>query len=1582
MMSSDIALPQATIGIVTALPKEMAAARVVFEPCTPAAGQSGTIYELCAVPCIGGQIVVAMTLLPGYGNEFAAAVTSHMLRDCENVRDVMMVGIAGAIPCPSNPERHVRLGDIIVSGLQGVFQFDFGKQEQGKPFQHRHTATRPSLKLWNAVNRLLTLQESGERPWEKYIDRATARVADSHRPPADADVLDDGEGVVAHPQDPNRRDGLPRLFLGAIGSSNILLKDAKKRNEISNAQPDLLCCIEMEGAGVQDATWIGNNAGYLVVRGTCDYGNVKKNDTWQKYAALIAAAFARAVVEALPAPSSSSSEGAAPTADAPVQRQSFGQISSSGNLTIINAQEVHIHIGSSDLALPHMTTISAPLSGSSEPLCVEELQLTDATLDNVRRVESDVRQALEVWDYSRAKRAASTLESLVAMPPERLDDPGMRAAALLAIRSYLNMAEINSSDAASSTARARRLLTLVESKIGPDESSCLAELAAFKASLECIEKGPEAALAQLGDRTDPYAIRTRTALLLNQQKLTEAMQIIEGLEPQERWCDIAVTVYTLNDRVDEAQGIVRWAEGLVNRSRYLQCVVRLAHALMTRVLAGHVDGKYIMPHAIPATKRKELADVLKALRPVLQSIETVGKPVSGLDIAALTVALQANHLLQRREAVVELLKLMEQGVPVPVDVARGVLSGYIEASPDLPNRLRADHPDDFDANILAAIIQSVSFGEHAAAFKKAKELVPFADTDEKKEELFRLLQQMWQNLDDPLVVECETVVGRLAAHNTRLQTIFDASVALRNGDEDLAIAILDGQRYEDDPYWLQLRANALLQKRQLAQSVDFLFQAAKLTNDAGLLNKTGDIAMQSERHDVAAWCYERLVELQPDNLPIRENLTHIYTFVLHDMEKALNHFRVLHTSEPGKNVHTLNLAICLAQLFLPEESLALYDELCLGEDSPIQAVLGRAQLHHSLGNPEAALASLEPFRQRFWEEPPFVLAYLNTAYASGSEKGAKEALQELNALREAGELTPEMFLTVPDKEALEIFKQSFKKTQDLNEQLHKEMLMGRMPWVWAEQVLNNATYWGWRMRTQEMRWILDEPVNRARYCIYSTNGFHARASKSGRRELLPLECPPSGTPIVADVSALITLHRLGLLEAAAEYFGQIEVPAGYLPTVLEDSRQMVLNQRSRQHCIEQITKLIGTSRIQMLAEGSTPASGTPIADEYTDTTEHRYRLADLIQPVHAAGIIKDAELARVSGVNAKPSAVDQTHPALRQFQDVVVALATMETIAHAGVLDAVTGFYRILITAVDRREVFQKLAAIAHQEETRQWHMDLWKRLRNDSRFKFVPHTVPKGVQAKDSEAKDYLPFLASFVAQKSKIPLLADDRVCQVLTLNEAADLPCAAFGSDTLILRLMIDGKVTTERAAEASRLLMSWRYRFLVPPPEILKALADMHRGNLPGQALQEVADYVHECMRDPGLFGGPEKTELGDSMAMRSFLTWVSTIAKFLILIWADEGFSPEVATRLTTWACRELLPSVPRVVEGRMKINTGNITPRLLITHALINASNHFNEPRMADSLKAIKEGLLLDDDAYKRIVTEALNDIVRKEPNA
>jgi len=267
-----------------------------------------------------------------------------------------------------------------------------------------------------------------------------------------------------------------------------------------------------------------------------------------------------------------------------------------------------------------------------------------------------IRDELAVWNSDKTAALASQLDAALVTGDliQRTLMPGLLT---LLARVYVNRAESQVGDVAQQVQRVTVLLEQA-SKMLEASDAHLAEVTALKASLENLQNGADAGLSLLEGRTDPYAIRARTALLLKQQKFAEAMAVVEGLEPHEWWCDVAVKAYALNDQVERAQVLVRWAAGLSDRSRYPQCVVRLAEGLLARTLAGHDKGVNILPQDITPNERDKLELVAESLRPVLQTVRAAGKPNSGLDMAALQIAWQANHLLQRREAVAELLGLM------------------------------------------------------------------------------------------------------------------------------------------------------------------------------------------------------------------------------------------------------------------------------------------------------------------------------------------------------------------------------------------------------------------------------------------------------------------------------------------------------------------------------------------------------------------------------------------------------------------------------------------------------------------------------------------------------------------------------------------------------------------------------------------------------------------------------------------------------------------------------------------------------------------------------------------------------------
>jgi nucleoside phosphorylase len=83
----------------------------------------------------------------------------------------------------------------------------------------------------------------------------------------------------------------PVIHYGLIGSGNRVIKNSRVRDLLGEQN---ILCVEMEAAGLMD------EFPCLVIRGICDYCDSHKNKDWQPYAALVAAAYAKALLSTIP----------------------------------------------------------------------------------------------------------------------------------------------------------------------------------------------------------------------------------------------------------------------------------------------------------------------------------------------------------------------------------------------------------------------------------------------------------------------------------------------------------------------------------------------------------------------------------------------------------------------------------------------------------------------------------------------------------------------------------------------------------------------------------------------------------------------------------------------------------------------------------------------------------------------------------------------------------------------------------------------------------------------------------------------------------------------------------------------------------------------------------------------------------------------------------------------------------------------------------------------------------------------------------------------------------------------------------
>ena len=203
-----------------------------------------------------------------------------------------MCGIAGGVPRPNDTENDIRLGDIVVSNRNGVVQYDLVKEQPDGSTEHRNPPRPPGAELLEAV-RFLTAEEIlNHRPWERYLANGIKmRREEGVRPP---DNINANGELISYSNNLGRQPGVPYVFHGTVATANKLLKNKEYRDYL--AVKFNVMAIEMESSGIADATWTTNRAGYLVVRGICDYCDENKGNFWQGAAAIAAAAYVRALI--------------------------------------------------------------------------------------------------------------------------------------------------------------------------------------------------------------------------------------------------------------------------------------------------------------------------------------------------------------------------------------------------------------------------------------------------------------------------------------------------------------------------------------------------------------------------------------------------------------------------------------------------------------------------------------------------------------------------------------------------------------------------------------------------------------------------------------------------------------------------------------------------------------------------------------------------------------------------------------------------------------------------------------------------------------------------------------------------------------------------------------------------------------------------------------------------------------------------------------------------------------------------------------------------------------------------------------
>jgi ankyrin repeat protein/nucleoside phosphorylase len=255
---------------------------------------------------------VVIAVMPEIGNNSAATVATQLLNDFTSIRFGLLVGIGGGIP--SDDENNIRLGDVVISKptatFGGVVQFDRGKIYSDGQFERTGTLKKPPAVLMASVQRLEAQHKRTGSQISKYLSEMLEKFPNmeeeeyvypgmehdqlfeatyNHKGGRTCRMCDWGKVIERAP----RKNSVPKIHYGTIGSSNVVIKDGITRERL---REDLgILCVEMEAAGLMD------EFSCLVIRGICDYSDSHESKNWRPYAAATAAAYAKELLSIIPA---------------------------------------------------------------------------------------------------------------------------------------------------------------------------------------------------------------------------------------------------------------------------------------------------------------------------------------------------------------------------------------------------------------------------------------------------------------------------------------------------------------------------------------------------------------------------------------------------------------------------------------------------------------------------------------------------------------------------------------------------------------------------------------------------------------------------------------------------------------------------------------------------------------------------------------------------------------------------------------------------------------------------------------------------------------------------------------------------------------------------------------------------------------------------------------------------------------------------------------------------------------------------------------------------------------------------------
>ena len=1082
----------------------------------------------------------------------------------------------------------------------------------------------------------------------------------------------------------------------------------------------------------------------------------------------------------------------------------------------------------------------------------------------------------------------------------------------------------------------------------------------------------------------PIAFANRVRLLLLRDQLDEAFALVHHNELNVRWAEIAAAIYVRLGRLSDAIAI---CESMRNGSikgdddsslktiRYFRCLMLVADEFCSQKFP---EGRIRIDYTTD-TERRQLHELKSLLSPIVTKVFGAGRVSNGIELRSLEIAFNAAHLTGDNELSTRVAKLLATANPISRRVPQLVHAGCLKADVDVLHRLKTDWPDLIEVSLSACELTAFYLDDPATVLGEIESLTKGILDESQKSRLATVLLNLYQRESSEVRNKSFSLLAGLVGADHYFLRMAEAVSAMEQKDWQLAERLLNERGAPEDPEWLNLRATVLQRKGDLQAALVDLKTLCAMTSAPDVLRHAVTVALKIEpkEFEFASTILERLSRFPNERKNAERMLAEIgwESGTDEGLQRASQLYKKLYQESPSQPELAKNAAICLRSLNEMDQAIAFLEDLERDHPTFIEAFLLHAELLETQARSEEAFAllDLESVRVKFWNEIEFLHMYMHLGYMTDHDLEADNAMCQIRAIENG---KPEQDKTLQAKN-LEQYVEFFRGRSKFFDQINEMVVRGQAPWTMHPFQQNTPILSAWAYRTQKLvPW--ETLSGRAHFSTYATNAFFPKANDVGERQIESIEPPKEANKIVADISALITLFKLGLLEKAADYFGMIYIPLAYREIELFEAKKLQPHQLSR---VKQSHRLFEMMIRGQLRRPSENAIEIEIIDYQTEADPKSFSIGDVVLWLKQSGHLSKERYNKLATGQSLIVSGREGIESLLISSRCQFSLFAIRTLESVGLLDTLVEQYRVTLTAVGVSELEQEKFAFQLQTRTARESREFWRIIRDNSRFQYRGLYRRKSMDDSEDETNEDKSdevlrlSLASYeLAKERALPLFADDRVLHMIAQNDSDGRDCMAFSTLELISSIEQHGSFSPDDRLEYTLHLINWRYRFLKIDHQLLLHAAKLtvDSGKTPSVYLKKIARYVQDCMLDVGLFGGDENVTPRVSIALELYAYWTRTVSRFVNQLWTDDAFNDEIAESLTRWAIDSMLPTFPIAVLPDVQIGMSENQTKLVLIHVLSDRAAHANTSRSAKFVGVLQEALGMSQAEFCRAVFDLI----------